>query len=157
MAVEIERKFLVKDLSCIRDVLGTRFRQGYLCSGQGVTVRVRSGGGRAFLTVKGPATGFSRAEFEYEIPVKDAEEILNGLCRRPIIEKTRYVIPQDDVKWEVDVFEADNAGLVVAEVEVPSEAHHVNLPAWLGAEVTTDRRYSNVALVECPYSKWPDR
>ena len=154
MPVEIERKFLVKDLSCIRGLAGTRYRQGYLCSGQGVTVRVRSDGSRAFLTVKGPSRGFSRDEFEYAIPLADAEHILDALCRRPIIEKTRYVLPQGSLKWEIDVFAAENAGLVVAEIEVPDEAHVVELPEWLGKEVTADRRYANAALVEHPYCRW---
>ena len=154
MPVEIERKFLVKDMSCIRGLVGTRYRQGYLCSGKGVTVRVRSDGLRAFVTIKGPPTGFSRAEFEYAIPVADAGQILDTLCRRPLIEKTRYVLPQGALKWEIDVFEAENAGLVVAEIEVPSEDHVVELPEWVGAEVTADRRYANAALVENPYCRW---
>lgn len=154
MPVEIERKFLVKDLSCIAGLKGIRYRQGYLCSGQGVTVRVRSDGSRAFLTLKGPSRGFSRDEFEYPIPVADAEHILDTLCRRPLIEKTRYVLPQGSLKWEIDVFEAENAGLVVAEIEVPSEDYAVQLLPWVGEEVTADRRYANAALVENPFCRW---
>ncbi len=154
MAIEIERKFLVKDLSCLAGLKGTKYRQGYLCSGQGVTVRVRSDGGKAFLTVKGPQRGISRVEYEYPIPTEDADQILQSLCRRPLIEKTRYILPQGSLKWEIDVFEAENAGLVVAEIEVPTPDHTVSLPSWVGQEVTADRRYANAALVEYPYCRW---
>jgi adenylate cyclase len=154
MATEIERKFLVKNLSCIAGRAGVAYRQGYLCSGRGVTVRVRIGGDKAYITVKGPPTGISRDEFEYPIPVPDAEQILASLCTGGVVCKTRYRVPQGDLTWEIDVFEGDNAGLVIAEVELLAEDHPVSLPAWVGAEVSADRRYSNAALAQMPYCRW---
>jgi adenylate cyclase len=154
MGTEIERKFLVRDLSCIAGRQGVAYRQGFLCSGSGVTVRVRAGGDKAYLTVKGPATGIARSEYEYPIPPADAAQILGTLCTGGMVEKTRYRVPHGGLVWEIDVFVGDNAGLVIAEVELPAEDHPVSLPPWVGAEVSADRRYSNAALAHMPFKRW---
>ena len=153
MAVEIERKFLLKDDSWRAGVTGTLFRQGYLSRAAERTVRVRIAGEQAFLTIKGKSQGASRAEFEYAIPVADAAAMLE-LCDGPLIEKNRYCIEHAGFVWEVDEFLGANAGLVVAEVELPSEATQPPLPEWVGVEVTSDARYYNSRLSEYPYSGW---
>lgn len=154
MAVEIERKFLVRPgLWRPRDA-GDYIRQGYVqASSERASVRVRVRGRRAFLTVKGPTNGFSRLEYEYEIPVPDAMEMLDRLCGA-VLEKTRHVEVHGSHTWEVDVFHGPNAGLIVAEVEVRSEREAVDLPAWVGDEVSTDRRYRNSQLAQVPFSTW---
>ncbi|MBA53997.1 MAG: adenylate cyclase [Pseudomonadales bacterium] len=159
MAVEIERKFLVAndDWRRLKDgseLSGIPFRQGYVPTEGMTTVRVRLEGDKAKLTIKGKNQGLSRAEFEYEIPLSDAEQMLDNLCARPLIEKTRYFRPEAGVTWEIDVFAGDNAGLVVAEVELQSEDQQLDLPNWLGQEVSDDPRYYNVNLVSNPYRNW---
>lgn len=152
MATEIERKFLVRPgWPC--PPRGTRLRQGYLSQGGPVSVRVRTSGEHAWLTVKGPATGIARAEFEYEILPSDAEEML-ALARTGIIDKTRYLVDHGEQVIEVDVFAGENAGLVVAEVELRSLDEAFAPPAWLGEEVSTDPRYRNSSLAERPFSTW---
>jgi adenylate cyclase len=153
MGVEIERKFLVADRAVLDGLIGTAYRQGYLSTAPERTVRVRHAGETAFLTVKSISIGASRAEFEYPIPVADVDALL-ALCERPIIEKVRYRIGHAGLVWEVDVFGGDNAGLVVAEVEIPSLQTAVEVPAWVGAEVTDDPRYFNAYLVSNPFSAW---
>jgi CYTH domain-containing protein len=152
MAVEIERKFLVTG-SAWRDVPGTRFSQGYLNRDKARTVRVRLAGAQAFLTIKGLSHGASRAEFEYEIPLADGELLL-ALCEAPLIEKIRRVVVHDGSTWEVDEFLGENAGLVVAEIELPSEDHAFTLPPWVGEEVTHDARYFNSSLSSHPFGRW---
>jgi adenylate cyclase len=154
MAKEIERKFLVKGDSWRRDRAGKPYRQGYLSTEKERTVRIRTAGDQAFITIKGVSSGASRSEYEYEIPVRDANEMLDHLCKKPLIEKTRYRIPHDNLVWEVDEFAGENRGLVLAEVELKDENQEVSLPSWIGREVTDDRRYFNVNLVEEPFSKW---
>jgi CYTH domain-containing protein len=154
MGTEIERKFLVVGDEWRGDRQGTRYRQGYLLIAPERTVRVRLGGGQGYLTVKGPRRGISRAEFEYEIPVADAEEMLDALCVKPPIEKTRYRIAQGDLTWEVDEFAGANAGLVLAEVELEREDQPVHLPNWVGQEVSRDPRYTNAYLALHPYRTW---
>ncbi len=154
MAQEIERKFLVTGDAWRAGADGTVYRQGYLSTVTERTVRVRRAGEKGYLTVKGISVGASRAEFEYEIPVADADQLLDGLCKRPLIEKTRYRVAHQGLVWEVDVFAGDNAGLVVAEVELEDEAQEVPLPDWVGAEVTGDARYFNANLVARPYATW---
>jgi adenylate cyclase len=158
MGVEIERKFLVSSDGWHAGAgEGLAYRQGYLCRETGRTVRVRIVAEyEAYLTVKGTASGNRRAEFEYEIPVEDAEEML-AMCDGTIIEKTRYRVPQGGLVWEVDVFAGDNAGLIVAEVELESEDQVVPLPEWAGREVSEDRRYSNSNLSVNPFGKWKER
>ena len=156
MGVEIERKFLVRrDLwpgsSVIKAV--TFFRQGYLSRERGRTVRVRRAGDRAFLTIKGESVGLARPEFEYEIPVGDAETLL-GMCMLPLIEKHRHLVDHEGHTWEVDEFLRANAGLLVAEIELDRPDEVFARPAWVGEEVTDDRRYLNANLVEDPFSEW---
>ena len=155
MAIEIERKFLVQGMQW-RQGAGVRFNQGYLNRDMERTVRVRIAGDKAHLTVKGVTRGASRAEFEYEIPVADAEQLLQ-LSDGPVIQKNRYVVVHDGAKWEVDEFLGDNAGLVIAEIELTSQDQPFTRPSWLGMEVTHDLRYFNSNLASNPYSTWGDR
>ena len=141
MGMEIERKFLVKDNSWRRDAAAERICQGYLCSFADRAVRARISGDRAFLTIKGAKSGISRFEYEYRIPVEDAAEMLDRLCEQPLIEKVRHHVTVNGREWVVDVFEAENAGLVVAEVEFEDETQAIELPAWAGEEVTDDPRF----------------
>lgn len=157
MATEIERKFLVKDDSWRNQAAeSVDMRQGYLEGGGGASVRIRVQGGRAFLNIKSATLGVWRREYDYAIPLQDAGEMLDHLCQRPLIEKTRYHVPYGDHTWEVDVFEGDNAGLIVAEVELDSEDEVFARPPWLGEEVSHDPRYYNVCLVKHPYKDWQD-
>ncbi len=121
------------------------------------TVRVRTIGDRGFLTIKGVSVGASRAEYEYEIPIDDARELLDELCLRPLIEKRRSRIPRAGLEWEVDEFFGENHGLVLAEVELESEDQLIDLPPWIGQEVTGNPRYFNAALVARPFSTWSDQ
>ena len=154
MGQEIERKFLLKDDTWRGQDAGKRYRQGYLSTVKERTVRVRTAGDKGFLTVKGLTVGASRSEYEYEIPVADANEMLDRLCERPLIEKTRYRVPDNGLVWEIDEFEGENSGLIVAEVELKDEHQSVTLPDWVGLEVTGDPRYFNANLVAKPFSKW---
>jgi len=152
MGTEIERKFLVEGTSW-RQSSSVRLSQGYLNRDRHRTVRVRIAGDKAFLTIKSVPQGVTRAEFEYEIPVADAEQMLK-LSDGPIVEKNRHVIVHDGSKWEVDEFLGDNAGLVVAEIELTSEDQSFSRPSWLGREVTHDSRYYNSNLAAHPYKQW---
>ncbi len=154
MAKEIERKFLVAGEDWRALAKGTRYRQGYLSTARECAVRVRTLGSRAFLTIKGISVGATRSEYEYEISAADADEMLNDLCIKPIIEKDRYKIPLGGVTWEVDEFFGDNVGLIVAEVELQSEDQSFPKPDWIGEEVTGDPRYFNANLVARPFSTW---
>ena len=154
MAKEIERKFLVKGDSWRGQGSGKRYRQGYLSTVKGRTVRVRAAGDKGFITVKGIDVGPTRSEYEYEIPLADAKEVLDHLCERPLIVKTRYRIQFGGLTWEVDEFEGENRGLITAEVELRDENQEVSLPDWIGAEVTGDPRYFNSNLVAHPFSRW---
>ena len=152
MAVEIERKFLVSGDQW-RTSQGTLYRQGYLNREKSRTVRVRIAGSKAFLTVKGINKGAVRAEFEYEIPLADAEALLK-ICDGPLIEKTRHVIQHGGMTWEIDEFHGDNAGLILAEIELQDADQAFEKPDWLGREVTEDPRYYNSSLSLQPYSSW---
>jgi len=152
MAREIERKFLTKG-SAWRRAGGMRLCQGYLSSAKGRTVRVRTVGDKAYLTIKGMAVGATRPEFEYEIPYQDAKELLN-LCEMPLIEKDRHRLEEGGVVWEIDEFLGENRGLIVAEVELESEDQPFTKPDWVGEEVTGDPRYFNSNLIKKPYTKW---
>lgn len=152
MGVEIERKFLVQGDGW-KTSIGVLYRQGYLNRDKARTVRVRIAGNAAFLTVKGVSVGATRAEFEYPIPLADAEGLL-ALCDGPLVEKTRHHVSVGDTLWEVDAFAGDNAGLVVAEVELMSEDQPFARPDWLGEEVTHDARYFNSNLAGRPFSSW---
>lgn len=154
MATEIERKYLVVDDAWRSLAAGTVFRQGYLSTVKERTVRIRVVGDRGYLTVKGLTVGAVRSEFEYEIPIADAEQMLNELCEQPLIEKTRYVIELNGLTWEIDRFSGVNEGLVVAEVELEDEDQPIALPEWIGEEVTHDARYFNANLISHPFSEW---
>ena len=153
MATEIERKFLVADPSWHDGSPGVRITQGYLCRDVDRTVRIRTAGERAWITVKGRSHGISRLECEYEIPLADARELL-GICLPAVIDKTRHEVSHAGQVWEVDVFHGDNAGLIVAEVELEDESVSPELPGWVGAEVSEDARYFNSNLAESPYMNW---
>ena len=156
MALEIERKYLVLDDSYKREAFSSyHIQQGYICSGRGRTVRIRIKDERAYLTIKGPSVngGLSRSEFEYAIPLADAQELMK-LCEPGIIDKTRWLVKSGDFIFEVDEFHGDNAGLVVAEVELQSETDQPVFPPFIGIEVTGDRRYYNSQLRSNPYSNW---
>lgn len=152
MATEIERKFLVTD-DAWRTSDGTRIWQGYLNRDKDRTVRVRVAGEHAFLTVKGATKGATRAEFEYEIALADAEQML-PLCDGPVIQKVRHRVAHAGFTWEIDEFFGDNAGLVVAEIELSSEEQPFAKPMWVGREVTDDARYFNSNLAAHPYAAW---
>jgi adenylate cyclase len=152
MAVEIERKFLVLPRWTPCDA-GDHIRQGYLSGASDCSIRVRTRGDRAYLTVKGPTVGLSRLEFEYTIPVADAVEMLTQLCTA-VVDKHRHLEVHGHHTWEVDVFHGANDGLVLAEVEMDTEADVVALPPWAGIEVTTDFRYRNSRLAQQPFSTW---
>lgn len=157
MALEIERKFLVNNDSWKKYAdSGTRMLQGYIAS-EKTTIRIRIAGKEAFLTIKGRSAdnGLSRHEFEYAIPLRDAEKMLGELCEKPYIEKVRHiVISEDSHKWEVDVFTGVNQGLVVAEIELEKEDDGFALPEWAGEEVTSRPEYRNSSLVKNPFSAW---
>lgn len=157
MATEIERKFLLKaGTDPTHGLTGERLCQGYIAASEQSAVRVRRAGDRAWLTIKGAGDGISRPEFEYPIPLADAERLLNELCPPPLIDKTRYRIEHAGHIWEVDVFHGANLGLVLAEVELDSADELLDLPDWVGSEVSHDARYYNSALARTPYSTWSD-
>jgi adenylate cyclase len=154
MGKEIERKFLVKG-DVWRDLAkGTSYRQGYLNSAKERTVRIRTINDQAFLTVKGLTVGATRAEYEYEIPLAECNAMLDALAEKPIIEKKRYKVPFAGLTWEIDEFFGENAGLIVAEVELESEGQAFRKPEWVGEEVTADPRYFNSNLIKHPYTRW---
>lgn len=154
MGIEIERKFLVLDERWRTLGVGVSLRQGYLSSHPERVVRVRIEGDLAMLTIKGRSVGASRGEWEYPIPLTDAEQLLASLCEQPLIEKKRYRIRHEGMLWEVDEFFGANAGLVVAEIELESEDQQFSRPDWLGAEVTDDARYFNANLISHPFTEW---
>lgn len=152
MGIEIERKFLVINDEW-RSAPAVYFCQGYLNRSKERTVRIRVAGDTGFLTIKGQSQGASRAEFEYEIPLADAKQMLS-LCDGPLIEKYRRKISYAGMLWEVDEFLGENQGLVVAEIELESEQQAFAKPDWLGEEVTQDARYYNSNLSINPFSNW---
>lgn len=155
MGIETERKFLVANDGWREEAgEGETIRQGYFVADAHRAVRVRLRAGKGSLNVKGPTRGATRSEFEYEIPAEDAVAMLDELVERPLIEKTRYVIEVDGATFEVDEFFGDNAGLVVAEVELDDEGASFPRPPWLGEEVTHDPRYYNAALMKQPFTSW---
>ncbi len=154
MAAEIERKFLVDVSRWKPSEVGTLYKQGYLSAHKERVVRVRLEGTRAKLTVKGITRGVTRAEFEYDIPIDDAEIMLRDLCERPLIEKRRHLEVYERKTWEVDVFLGDNEGLVLAEIELASETEPFGVPPWAIEEVSHDPRYYNANLVSSPYRSW---
>jgi adenylate cyclase len=154
MAIEIERKFLVRNDNWRSGAAGISCRQGYIPTMDDFTVRIRTADARAYIAVKQRRAGIARAEYEYEIPMSDALEMLAGLDQSGIIEKTRYKIPFGGLIWEVDVFAGENRGLIVAEIELSSEDQSFDLPDWVGREVTSEPRYLNINLSQNPFSRW---
>jgi adenylate cyclase len=132
---------------------GTKIIQGYLSDDPERTVRVRIYGERAFLTIKGKTTGFTRDEFEYEIPLFEAEQLMKLAIYKPV-EKIRYELEENGFLWEVDVFKGQNNGLIVAEVELENESVEIEIPNWVQKEVTGDKRFYNLMLSKNPYTKW---
>jgi adenylate cyclase len=154
MAYEIERKFLVTDTSWKAEISDSVLMfQGYICSDRHKAVRVRTAGERAWLTVKSALTHLKRAEYEYEIPLSDANEMLS-LCLRPPLEKVRHSLTHAGRHWVIDEYRGENSGLVVAEIELGSEDEEFERPAWVGEEVSEDPRYLSVCLYERPYNSW---
>ena len=155
MAIEIERKFLVTGNDW-QSANPTHYCQGYLSRDKHRTVRVRIAGEAGALTIKGSTTGASRAEFEYSIPLSDAKSLLQ-MCDEPLVEKNRRVVDYAGMTWEVDEFLGDNTGLVIAEVELDSEDQEIELPSWVGSEVTDDPRYYNSNLSVTPFNSWTNK
>ena len=154
MPREVEHKFLVKDGWRQHVGHGIRYQQGYLSLDPERSVRVRLGGGKAVITMKGKPDGAARDEFEYPIPAEDGRQILDRMCVKPLIEKTRYELSHGRLTWQIDEFGGENRGLVVTEVETDRESRDILKPDWAGDEVTDDSRYSNINLVRQPYSQW---
>ncbi len=154
MGLEIERKFLVNKNLWIPLNEGVLYRQGYIYTYNGNTVRVRVAENQGYLTLKGRTKGSARSEFEYVIPLEEAREMLDLLCDRPLIEKIRYKEKIGELTWEIDEFLGENKGLILAEVELESEDQKVTLPRWIGQEVTQHARYYNSNLAKNPYSQW---
>ncbi|HHH44962.1 MAG TPA: CYTH domain-containing protein [Gammaproteobacteria bacterium] len=155
MAIEIERTFLLRDDSWRAQAgAGTPYRQGYLCSDPRQCVRVRVTGDRAWLSIKKATSAVRRLEYEYPIPLADAAELLDEICADQRIDKIRYHVNHAGHRWEIDVFEGANAGLVVAEIELDDEQETFARPAWLGEEVSDDPRYYNMNLARTPYTQW---
>lgn len=157
MGVEIERKFLVTQAVQALLTEGTEYQQGYLAENDRLTVRARLAGDAGRLTIKSAGRGGAvpvRAEFEYEVPAEDVRSMLDTLVAGPVIRKTRYRLQHGAHLWEVDVFAGDNAGLIVAEIELSAVDEDFERPSWLAEEVTEDPRYLNVNLAKRPYSQW---
>lgn len=158
MAIEIERKFLLRDASWRAHAhRAERMLQGYLAGNDECSVRVRISGDDARLNIKSATLGIERLEFEYPLPVADAEQMLRTLCGTRTLEKTRHYLRHGAHEWEIDEFHGANAGLVVAELELAAVDETFERPPWLGAEVSDDPRYYNSRLVEQPYSHWTQR
>jgi adenylate cyclase len=164
MGTEIERKYLVKKsvwrshkklLEGQSPGIGARYCQGYIPTSNGTTVRLRIIGEQGYLTIKSKAVGHTRAEFEYPIPVDDAQEMLDNLCVKPLIEKIRYKIEVANLTWEVDEFLGENKGLIIAEIELEKEEQKIELPNWIEREVN-EQKYFNSYLVKHPYSQWEE-
>ncbi len=158
MATEIEHKFLLANDDWRKAVQkSVQYKQGYLSSQPTSSIRVRVSDQQAWLNIKSATIGTQRLEFEYAIPLQDAEDIIDYLCKKPLIEKTRHFVPVDDHVWEIDEFAGDNHGLVVAEIELAEAGTSFSKPHWLGAEVTHDLRYYNNNLVTNPYKNWSNK
>lgn len=158
MAMEIERKFRVAgDAWRAQATRRTLLRQGYLANTARASVRVRVADQRGWLSVKAMTPGLARAEYEVAVPVEEANEMLDQLCEGPRIDKWRYIVPAGGgLDWEIDEFLGDNAGLIIAEIELESVQQDFGRPAWLGAEVTHEERYYNFRLSQHPFRHWPE-
>ncbi len=154
MAIEIERKFLVNSFDYQKQSECTYIHQGYICAEKERVVRVRIYGEKAFITIKNAAIGFSRDEFEYEIPINEAKQMLDVVCIQPTIEKYRYKFQYKGFTWEIDEFLGENEGLVIAEIELESENTSFEIPNFIADEVTNDTRYYNANLIKNPFRNW---
>lgn len=155
MGIEIERKFLLANSDWRSQVRESHYlRQGYLNNETRCSVRVRTSSEQAWLNIKSVTIGAQREEFEYEIPLADANRMLDTLAQSPLIEKWRHLVDIGDHTWEIDEFDGDNAGLIVAEIELASADEAFGRPSWLGEEVTADIRYYNTSLCRHPYRDW---
>jgi len=154
VAIEIERKFLVKSgkLPALHNAI--LIQQAYIPTANGTTVRVRLAGDKALLGIKSQAVNLTRREYEFLIPVADAKEMLKEVCSANLVEKQRYLVQHAGLTWEIDVFQGNNDGLIVAEVELDSEDQQIDLPHWVDEEVSGDPRYSNYNLATMPYCSW---
>ncbi len=157
MGLEIERKFQVVGDGWREKVVPTHYRQGYLAVGPPVSVRVRVADSKAMLNIKQSTLDIARAEFEYEIPLADAEHMLEHRCDGHIVEKNRYIIDFDGSRWEVDEFLGENEGLFIAETELDSIDQTFSRPPWLGPEVSEDERYFNSYLSQKQYNQWSEK
>lgn len=158
MAIEIERKFLLRDERWRAEVTRSEsMHQGYLAGSEHCSVRIRVTDRDARINIKSATLGITRSEFEYVVPLADAEEMLNSLCGDRTLRKTRHYLHHAGHEWEIDEFHGANAGLVVAELELGTVDEQFATPAWLGEEVSDDPRYYNSRLVEAPYRTWPER
>lgn len=155
MAIEIERKFLLANENWRNSVARSqRMRQGYIANTERCSVRVRVEGGRARLNIKSAGLDIQRLEYEYEIPEHDADEIIERLCGDEVVAKTRHYVEHGDHVFEIDEFEGDNQGLIVAEVELASRDEYFERPEWLGEEVSGNPRYLNSNLAVLPFNRW---
>lgn len=154
MGIEIERKFLVDQSKLPALKKGQFISQGYIQTLDNTAVRARVKGKKGYLTIKSEGTDLSRFEYEYKIPCEDAKAIIQNLCAGQCIKKTRYEYRLDNHVWEIDVFSGDNAGLIIAEVELASETEKVALPDWVSEEVTEQARFYNMQLIKHPYKHW---
>lgn len=155
MPIEIERKFLLKNNAWKKSISkSTQYKQGYLISDKKRSIRVRISNNKAWLNIKSATIGAQRHEYEYEIPLNEGVEILNTLCEKPIIEKTRHFVNIKEHIWEIDVFSGDNEGLIVAEIELSAIDEVFYKPDWIGKEVTQDLRFYNNKLCQNPFNKW---
>ena len=154
MALEIERKFLLKNdnwKALVKEEI--LIKQGYLNSEKERTVRVRTYGDKGVITIKGKTNNLTRKEFEYAIPLTEALQMLE-IAEKPLIEKTRFIVINNGNTWEIDVFEGMNNGLLVAEIELESENEKFEIPEWIGQEVSTDPKYYNACLIKHPFTAW---
>ena len=154
MAIEIERKFLVKERPFAMAKRSLKINQGYILNEKSKVIRVREKGDDYFLTIKGNNIGISRLEYDFPISKDDAKELIIHFCKTTLIEKTRHYVEHKGHTWEVDEFHGTNDGLIVAEIELESEDEKFEIPNWIGEEVTQDERYYNMNLAVHPYTSW---
>ena len=154
MAIEIERKFVVKKIPNVEIKYSHYIKQGYIISDRQKVIRVRQKKDDFFITIKGNKTGISRFEFEYKIPKNDADQLFKNFCKAGVIEKTRHYIEHKGHTWELDVFHGENEGLIVAEIELKSERETFSVPDWVDKEVSHQEKYFNMNLLSNPYNMW---
>lgn len=157
MGIEIERKFLVNEQLLPKLQNGIKIEQGYISSNENGVVRVRIKDNQGYLTIKSLTKSITRSEYEYEIPLEDAKEILENICIESRISKTRYIIPHSSLIWELDIFHGQNSGLIIAEVELKEENQIIDLPNWVEKEVSYEEKYFNSNLINMPFCKWKDK